>query len=56
MHRAMILAVLILSGCNTITINLYGDSNRLTVEQPKTVATSPTLSADGNHVPLSAVP
>ncbi|QXE85951.1 hypothetical protein KP003_16550 [Geomonas nitrogeniifigens] len=56
MYRALILITLILSGCNTITVNLYGDSNRLTIEQPKTVATSPTLSADGNQVPLSALP
>lgn len=54
--RAILFMTLVLAGCNTINVTLYGDNNRLTVEQPKAAATSPTLSADGNTVPVSATP
>jgi PBP1b-binding outer membrane lipoprotein LpoB len=55
MHRALVLCVF-LAGCSTITVNNYGDNNRLTIEQPKTVTASPYAAATGNTIPVSAIP
>lgn len=49
--RWLILCVL-LAGCSTINCNFHGDNNKLQIEQPKTVSTTPSLQADGNTVPL----
>ena len=49
--RWLVLALL-LSGCSTINVTVSGNNNQLFIEQPKTVATSPTLEASGNTVPV----
>lgn len=55
MYRIMILAVII-SGCSTINVTVSGNSNTLSIEQPKTVTASPAATANGNSVPIHAVP
>ena len=42
-----------MAGCSTVNCNFHGDNNKVTIEVPKTVQTSPTIQADGNTVPLT---
>lgn len=53
---ALAIAVSFLSACSTITCNFTGSNNRLTIEQPKTISTTPSLQADGNSIPASVIP
>jgi len=39
-----------LAGCSTINVTVSGNDNNLTIEQPKSVTTSP--AASGNTIPL----
>lgn len=54
MRRILILAVTLLAGCSTVQVTVSGNNNTLSIEQPRTVTTSPSL--DGNSVPISAIP
>lgn len=42
----------LLAGCSTIHCNFTGDNNKVTIEQPKSVTTSPSITASGNTVPI----
>lgn len=51
-------ALLMFSGCATVEINVTGDSNKVQVEQPKSVTTSPaaTLTTGDNTLPSGMLP
>lgn len=55
MHRTLILC-LFMTGCSTINVTVSGNSNTLSIEQPKTVTASPYAAATGNTIPVSAIP
>lgn len=50
---ATIPVIILLAGCSTVNCNFTGDNNRVMIEVPKTVTTSPVLTARENTVPLS---
>ena len=52
MRMFILIACVVMAGCSTVTCNFHGDNNKVTIEQPKTVQTSPTIQADGNTVPV----
>lgn len=56
MKALVLILCVIMAGCSTVNCNFRGSNNIVMIEQPKTVQTSPTLQADGNTVPVSAVP
>jgi len=54
----VILGASLLIGCTTTNINIPPNSTvgNITVDASKTITTSPSVQADGNTVPVSAVP
>jgi uncharacterized protein YcfL len=52
MKKAILLTALLLAGCSTVNCNFTGDNNKVSIEQPKTISTSPALTASGNTVPI----
>lgn len=54
--KLLILAVLLtVAGCSYITVNITGDTNKTSIEQPRTISTE-AVNPSGNTVPVSAVP
>lgn len=53
MKLALFALCVLLPGCSTITCNFTGDNNHLTIEQPKTISTIPSVTASGNTVPIA---
>lgn len=55
--KAVVAALwLFLAGCSTVNCTINGDGNKVTIEQPKTVQTSPSVTTGDNTVPASLMP
>lgn len=52
MKKVFLLCSVLLAGCSTVNCNFHGDNNKVTIEQPKTISTSPSVTASGNTVPV----
>lgn len=50
--RWLLIAAL-LAGCSTVNCTITGDNNKVTIEQPKTVQTSPSVTTGDNTLPLT---
>ncbi len=47
-----LLIAALLAGCSTVNCTVSGDNNKVTIEQPKSVTTSGSLTTGDNTVPL----
>lgn len=45
-----------MAGCSTVNCTVSGDNNKITIEQPKSVSTSGSLTTGDNTMPAALVP